>query len=265
MHEEEVDMVRQVVVTGAASGIGKALAAILTDRGDRVIGVDLHDVDVVADLSTPEGRAEAVAGVLDRTDGVLAAAVACAGVSLPSTQTVAVNYFGVVDVMEALRPALARAEQPRGAVIASISSTQPFVDEIVEACADHDEARALALSQEQVEQGRGRILYSTSKVALARWMRRTCIAPGWADAGIPLNAVGPGVVRTPMIAELESSPEGIELMNKSVPMPLHGWAEPAAAAHALAYLVSPENTHVTGQLLFVDGGADATTRGETAY
>lgn len=258
-------MSRQVMITGAASGMGKALAGVLAERGDRVVGVDLHDVDVVADLSTPEGRSAAVDGVLERTGGELDVAVACAGISQPSAATVAVNYFGVTEVMEALRPALARAASPRAAVIASISSTQPFDDEIVAACAARDEPRALDLSEKTVERGRGITLYATSKVALARWVRRTCIAEGWADAGIPLNAVGPGVVRTPLIAELERSEGGVELMNAAVPMPLNGWAEPIAAAHTLAYLVSPENTHVTGQIVFVDGGADATVRGETAY
>ena len=51
------------VVSGAASGIGAATAALLREQGHRVIGVDLRDADVTADLGTAEGRAAAVAGV----------------------------------------------------------------------------------------------------------------------------------------------------------------------------------------------------------
>lgn len=48
---------RTVLVTGAAAGINAAVAARLTAAGHRVIGVDLRDADIVADLGTPEGRA----------------------------------------------------------------------------------------------------------------------------------------------------------------------------------------------------------------
>ena len=57
-------MKRTYVVSGSASGIGAATAALLRDRGDRVVGVDLRDADVVADLSSARGRTAAVAGVL---------------------------------------------------------------------------------------------------------------------------------------------------------------------------------------------------------
>ena len=53
-------------VTGAASGIGAATKAKLEADGHRVIGVDLRDADVVADMSTPEGRQSAVDGVARR-------------------------------------------------------------------------------------------------------------------------------------------------------------------------------------------------------
>ena len=53
-------------VTGSASGMGSAVAALLRADGHTVIGVDLRDADVIADLSTPQGRADAAAGVLDR-------------------------------------------------------------------------------------------------------------------------------------------------------------------------------------------------------
>jgi NAD(P)-dependent dehydrogenase (short-subunit alcohol dehydrogenase family) len=66
-------------VTGSASGMGKASAERLRAAGHTVIGIDLKDADVVADLSTSEGRAVAVAEVLTRTGGILDGAVLAAG------------------------------------------------------------------------------------------------------------------------------------------------------------------------------------------
>jgi NAD(P)-dependent dehydrogenase (short-subunit alcohol dehydrogenase family) len=258
-------MGRQVVVTGAASGIGSAVAGLLRERGDEVIGVDLHDAEVVADLSTREGRREAAAVALRRAGGVVDAVVACAGTAAPTQAAVAVNYFGVVEVLDALRPGLVRAEAPRAVVVSSIAATQPSDPSVVAACADRDEERALAHAATVVAEGRGYQLYTSSKLALARWVRRTAITPGWAGAGIPLNAIAPGVVRTPMTEALLATEEGRALASGSVPMPLHGYAPPEAIAHALLWLVDPGNTHVTGQVVFADGGADATLRGEEAF
>jgi NAD(P)-dependent dehydrogenase (short-subunit alcohol dehydrogenase family) len=258
-------MARQVVVTGSASGIGSAVAGLLRERGEEVIGVDLHDADVVADLSTRDGRRAASGGVLRRAGGVVDAVVACAGTAAPAPAAIQVNYFGVVELLGALRLALTRAEQPRAAVIASISSIQPSDAEVVAACDRRDEEQALELAGKAVAEGRGHELYASSKLALARWVRRTCVAPEWAGVGIPLNAVAPGVVLTPMTAGLLATEGGRELVDRAVPMPLHGHAPPEAVAHALIWLIAPENTHITGQVVFVDGGADATLRGPDAF
>lgn len=53
-------MSRTYVVTGSASGVGACVAGLLRERGDRVVGVDLRDAEVQADLSTDEGRERAV-------------------------------------------------------------------------------------------------------------------------------------------------------------------------------------------------------------
>ena len=62
---------RTFAVTGSASGMGAATCRRLEADGARVIGIDLRDADVVADLGTPEGRAHAVEAVGQRCDGAL--------------------------------------------------------------------------------------------------------------------------------------------------------------------------------------------------
>lgn len=258
-------MARTIAVSGSASGIGATLAGLLCGQGDRVIGIDLRDADVCADLSGPEGRSRAVAETLELCGGTLDAVVACAGVSHFTDLTVKVNYFGAIATLDGLRPALARAERPRAAVVGSISGTQPVDDAVLRACLDGDESAALEAAAKVVAAGAGNRLYPSSKSALAQWLRRVCVTPEWAGAGIPLNAIAPGVVRTPMSAPLFEDERMFKAMNDAVPMPLNGYADPEVIADALRWLVSPANSHMTGQIIYLDGGAEATLRGPAVF
>jgi nucleoside-diphosphate-sugar epimerase len=101
-------------VTGSASGIGAATKARLERDGHRVVGVDLHDAEVTADLSTPEGREAAIAGVRDGCDGHLHGVVPCAGVGgLTSAElTVRLNFFGTMAFVEGIRDLLVATPGP---------------------------------------------------------------------------------------------------------------------------------------------------------
>lgn len=257
-------MTRRTVITGSASGIGRALRQRLLSLGEEVIGVDLHDADVCADLSTPQGRASAVARVLAESGGQIDALVPCAGVSGPITAAVTVNYFGVVELATALRPALATSRSPRLAVISSIVGGGSADDQVVAACGASDELGAVTRAKELIAAQQGYALYPSSKRALSQWVRRTAVAPGWADTGIALNAVAPGIVRTAMTKPLSDDPAMREVMERAVPMPLNGWMDPEVVAKLLAWLISVDNSHVTGQVIYIDGGADAVLRPEGA-
>ena len=99
-------MKRTYVVTGTASGIGAATADRLAGGSARVIRCDLHDADVVADLTTESGWGKLVADVETATGGVLDGVVAVAGIGDPDPSTVRLNYFGAVAVLEGLLPRL---------------------------------------------------------------------------------------------------------------------------------------------------------------
>lgn len=261
-------MARTYVVTGAASGIAKATKELLESRGNKVIGVDINHTDVVADLSTKQGRVDGARKGVEAAGGAVDAVISCAGVAVMTPLTVSVNYFGMTGFLNAMAPTLAKAEAPRAVLISSISSLQPSHRPLVEAmCIDDDEAKARAIAQSLVDAGDGsdQLIYASTKLAIARWVRRECIKPQWAGAGIPLNAIGPGIVQTPMTAELLATAEGRKMMEEMVPMPLHGFLKPEQIAPLLAWLASVENTHVTGQTIYIDGGYDATARGENIW
>ncbi|WP_230420825.1 SDR family oxidoreductase [Actinomadura soli] len=126
----------------------------------------------------------------------------------------------------------------RAAAVGSISGTHhPVDDAVVRACLDGDEPAALEAAARAVEAGAGHTLYPSSKSALAQWLRRACVTPGWAGAGIPLNAIAPGVVRTPMTAPLFEDERMLKAMNGAVPMPLNGHADAEVIAEALRWLI----------------------------
>ena len=260
-------MTRTYVITGAASGIGAATLKILKDAGHTVFGVDLENSDVNADLSTALGRHDGAAAVVDLSNGKIDAVIACAGLAHPIAKTVSVNYFGVTEFLFALLPTLSRSSTPRVAITSSMASLLPNSIELVAAMCADDEAKALEIAQGLVDAGDGaeQLIYGSTKRAISRWVRRESIRPRWAGAGIPLNAVGPGIVKTPMVADMISTKEARDAISAMVPMPLNGYMEPEAVASLLIWLTSPENTHTTGQTIYIDGGSDVALRGENIW
>ncbi|KOV60434.1 SDR family oxidoreductase [Streptomyces sp. MMG1121] len=256
---------RTCLVTGAASGIGAAIAALLRERGHTVIATDLKSGDIRADLSTAEGRAELVTRAGELTAGRLDAVVSCAGVAHFDPLTVKINHFGAVATLDGLRPLLAAGTDPRAVVIGSIDSVHPTDPAIVDAALAGDETAAVTAARAAVDRDEGHLVYSSSKAAVSRWVRRSAITDAWAGAGIALNAVAPGVVLTPLTGPLLDDPKTRELVERSVPMPLHGHARPEQIAPLVAWLISAENTLVTGQVVFADGGADAVLRGDGTW
>ncbi|MFD4370305.1 SDR family oxidoreductase [Streptomyces sp. NPDC058486] len=258
-------MPRTYLVTGAASGIGAATTALLREQGHTVLTADLEDGDIRADLSTADGRAALASRAGELAGGRLDAVVSCAGVAHFDPVTVKVNHFGAVATLEGLRPLLAAGSDPRALVIGSIDSVHPTDPAIMAAVDADDEAAAVTAARAAVDRGEGHLVYSSSKAAVSRWVRRAAPGDAWAGAGIPLNAVAPGVVLTPLTRPLLDDPATRALVERAVPMPLHGHSRPEQLAPLIAWLTSPENSLVTGQVVFADGGADAVLRGDRTW
>lgn len=254
-------MARTYVVTGAASGIGKKTCELLIDQGHKVIGVDIWKTDVNVDLSKAEGRGALAGQVAAIAGPSIDALIVCAGLARSEPVTLAVNYFGAVATMQNLRPLLAKGTDPRVAVIDSVAATFPGIDDqIVELSLKGDEEAALKAAE-----GKGGSIYGSSKYALACWIRRNSIKEEWAGAGILMNMVGPGLVQTPMTQALIDDKAQMEGMKQMMPTPQGRFAQPGDVANVLIFLASPQNSHMVGQMMYIDGGGEATVRGEKMW
>lgn len=250
---------RVTVVTGAASGIGAAVAQACAASGGQVLGVDLAGAEICADLGTEEGQNSALAEIRSKSEGRIDALIACAGIVRGDpAKVVEVNFFGTTRLATALRPLFAASSAPRTVIVSSEAMILGHDEAIFRACLMDDPVA----SAEAARAIPPELAYYTSKLALARWVKREAVKPEWAGTGILLNAVAPGIVATPMVQALLESKDGRDYINQTTPMRLGRWAQPAELANFIAFLASPENSFMVGQTVFCDGGAEATLRPE---
>lgn len=247
------------MVTGSASGMGAATKARLEGAGQRVIGVDLRDADVVANLASAEGRQTAIDAITDRSEGAIDGLVTWAGVAglshLPGSLLVSVNYFGTVALVDGLRPLLALGQDSAVVAVSSNSTTcQPGVPQlVVDACLAGDEGAARAAGDE----AGALATYPATKLAVARWVRRH--AADWAASGITMNVIAPGAVETPMLQATRDD-EVIGRFVDDFPIPVGRKGTATELAAVVAFLLGPDARFLCGSVLFADGGTDALLR-----
>ncbi len=247
------------VVTGSGSGIGAAIRLRLESEGFEVIGVDLKGAGIFADLSGREGRAAAVREVLERCDGRLDRLVTCAGLGSnvrPASLVASVNYFGAVEVLDGLLPALRRGQNPAAVAIVSNSAQMAPLDDspFVAAMLAADEPEACRIIDEMDSPI---VAYLGSKHALGRAVRRRVRV--WGDARVRLNGVAPGPVMTPLLEGTMADPATRKQV-ENIDIPIGRFGEPEDVAAFVSFLLGPEATWMHGSVLFLDGGNDAEIR-----
>jgi NAD(P)-dependent dehydrogenase (short-subunit alcohol dehydrogenase family) len=247
-----------IAISGSASGIGAALRARLERAGDTVLGIDLRDAEITADLAGPEGRARAIAAVRHACGTRLDGLVTCAGVGpqVPDWPlVVSLDYFGSQALLAELRDLLAAAGGAAVAVASNSATISPVDTAIVDACLAGDEQRA----RTRAALLSGQHAYASAKRAIACFVRREAPRPSWAGAGVRLNAVAPGAVATPLLAAgLDDPLYGPAI--RGFPIPLGGFGRADEIAAAIAFLLGPESSFFCGSVVFADGGSDALLR-----
>ena len=250
------------VVTGAASGMGEAVSARLIDDGHTVVGVDIADSDVTADLSTSEGRTDAITQLLAKVDGPLDGAVVAAGVGPKRGREralVEVNVLGVTEILTALRPRLGAAGNAKVVVFGSNSTTStPLVPRVaIRRLVDGDTEGAVRILQRRGPLS-GPAAYAASKIAVARWARRQAVSDEWAGSGIRMNVIAPGPVMTPLLRSQLSSSTASQV--RSFPVPIREFGTPEQLAEWVMTMLSPAADFMVGAVVTVDGGTEALLR-----
>ena len=219
------------LVTGGASGIGREVAGRLRDAGHDVVVWDLSDADIACDVSDPNAVSVAMEQTV-REHGVPTRMVTCAGIGASGMllkqspaeweRVLAVNLTGTWLTIRA--GAQAMVDAGVGGSIVAVSSISGTV-------ADRDMGA-----------------YCVSKAGVDMLVKVAAVE--WGSHGIRVNAVGPGVTRTPMLAKPEQLPGWVEGLSERTA--LGGLGEATDVAGAIVGVL--ELPWVTGQIVHADGG-----------
>lgn len=226
-----------------------------------MIGIDIKNAEVIADLGTADGREQAISDVRRLSNGAIDGLVTYAGVGGTADRSgallVSINYFGTVVLAEGLRDLLAASGESAAVLISSNTTTTiPGIDDsLVKACLSGDEEHA-----REIGESIGSIpSYPATKTAIARWMRHHAVETEWIGNGITLNAVAPGLIETPLTEESRVDPVKGPVFDK-FPMPVGRLGYPDEVAALVAFLLGPDARFICGSLIFCDGGSDALLR-----
>ena len=235
------------LITGAASGMGRAAARLFADEGARVACVDVTDKvgEVAEEITAAHGADRAAWWVLDVADAAaIPGVVAEVGERLGPVE-ILVNNAGIA------RPALVEGDDAayEDAWSATLAVNLTAHQRLARACLPGVRRIVNISSTEGVGASRWNSPYTVAKHGVIGLTRALAVELG--EQGITVNAVCPGPISTGMTAAIPDEAKE-KFARRNVPIRRYG--EPEEVAHAVLSLVLPAMSFVNGAVLVVDGG-----------
>jgi NAD(P)-dependent dehydrogenase (short-subunit alcohol dehydrogenase family) len=236
---------KTALVVGAGSGIGEASAHGLAAFGARVVCADVDAEaaeNTAGEILSEGGEAEALR--LDMTD--------------PESIGAAVDGVGAPDILVSTpsvnvrKPVLEITDEEFDRIVElNLKGTFRLIRDFGRGMAERGSGSIIAFSSirgQVVEPGQG--IYAATKAGTVQMLRALASEVG--PRGVRVNAIAPGVVETPLTAQIKDSPDWYDsYAAKSI---LGRWAQPREMVGMVVYLASEASSYVTGAFMLVDGG-----------